>query len=324
MLNWEPREGSWAGIGIPEQIETPQRGATASTRALMDNMAFSVGPQVLEMEGIIEPVDGSWQLYAYKRWKVKSQLPGVDAIREAKEALSFLEFPNYLNELMPVIQFWLKMAEDTTGLSLLLQGQAVTDAVGVSQQLMNNSTTNLRIIVKSWDDDTCHPLMTAFYEWVQLYGPEDAKGDAVVEPLGSAALIVRELQQQALLQIGDRVLQPIFGISPKKWMQMYLEGFQVDYDTLAMTAEVKQKLEEAEQQDEAATKDFEQRLETFRAAMEEEDATLTFPQRLAKAQKALEQFSQPAAAPAIPAAGAAPPQEAPVNVDAALDTLGFE
>lgn len=249
ILCWESRENSWAGIGIPEQIETPQRGATASTRALQDNMGFSVGPQVLEMEGLIEPVDGSWTMYAYKRWTVKSQLPGVDAMKEAKEALSFLEFPNYLNELMPVIQFWLKMAEDTTGLSLLLQGQAVTDAVGVSQQLMNNSTTNLRLIVKLWDDEVCHPMMTAFYDWVQLYGPEDAKGDSVVEPMGSATLIVRELQQQALLQIGDRVLQPIFGISPQKWMQMYLEGFQVDFETLALTEEERAELKKAEEED---------------------------------------------------------------------------
>jgi len=42
FLNWEPREGSWAGIGIPEQIETPQRGLNSSVRALMDNMAHGV------------------------------------------------------------------------------------------------------------------------------------------------------------------------------------------------------------------------------------------------------------------------------------------
>lgn len=249
MLCWEPRDNSWAGIGIPEQMETPQRGLTASVRALMDNMGYSVGPQVLELDGIIEPIEGEdHNLRPYKRWKVKSGLPGVDAMSEAKNAMSFLEFPNYLNEIMPVIQFWLKMAEDTTGLSLLLQGQAVTDAVGVSQQLMNNSTTNLRLIVKEWDDKVCKPLLTDFYEWVQLYGPEEAQGDAVVEPLGSTTLIVKELQQQALLQIGPQVVQPIFGISPKKWMQAYLEGFQIDFENLALTDEEEQQLQQAAQQ----------------------------------------------------------------------------
>jgi len=245
FLPWEPREDSWAGIGIPEQIETPQRGLNSSVRALMDNMAYSVGPQVLEQEGVIEPEDGNWQPYPYKRWKIKSGLPGIDAVVEAKQALVFLEFPNYLNEIMPVINWWLKMAEDTTGLSLLLQGKAVTDAVGVSQQLMANATTNLRLVIKEWDDGTCTPLISGFYQWAQQYGPETAKGDAVVKPLGSAALIVRELQQQALLQIGDKVVQPIYGKSPKKWMDLYLEGFQVDPETLSLDEEERKVLEAA-------------------------------------------------------------------------------
>jgi len=245
FLNWEPRESSWAGIGIPEQIETPQRGLNSSVRALMDNMAYSVGPQVLEQDGVIEPVDGDWQPYPYKRWKITSGLPGVDATVEAKQALVFLEFPNYLNEIMPVISWWLKMAEDTTGLSLLLQGKAVTEAVGVSQQLMANATTNLRLVIKEWDDHTCTPLISAYYLWVQQYGPVSAKGDAVVKPLGSAALIVRELQQQALLQIGDKVVQPIYGKSPKKWMDLYLEGFQVDPETLSLDDEERKMLEDA-------------------------------------------------------------------------------
>ncbi len=245
FLSWEPRENSWAGIGIPEQIETPQRGLNSSVRALMDNMAYSVGPQILEQDGVIEPVDGDWQSYPYKRWKVTSGLPGVDATVEAKQALIFLEFPNYLNEIMPVISWWLKMAEDTTGLSLLLQGQAVTEAVGVSQQLMANATTNLRLVIKEWDDSTCTPLLSAYYLWVQQYGPASAKGDAVVKPLGSAALIVRELQQQALLQIGDKVVQPVYGKSPKKWMDLYLEGFQVDPETLTLDDEERKQLEAA-------------------------------------------------------------------------------
>jgi hypothetical protein len=277
MLCWEPRDNSWAGIGIPEQMETPQRGLTASVRALMDNMGYSVGPQVLELDGLIEPIDGEDnKLRPYKRWRVKSSLPGVDAMAEAKNAMAFLEFPNYLNDIMPVIQFWLKMAEDTTGLSLLLQGQAVTEAVGVSQQLMNNSTTNLRLIVKEWDDKVCKPLLTDFYEWVQLYGPEEAQGDAVVEPLGSTTLIVKELQQQALLQISQQVLQPIYGVSPKKWMQIYLEGFQIDIETLALSEEERQILEQAAQQPDpkVIAAQIEAQTEVYKADLKKEVDTL--------------------------------------------------
>lgn len=277
ILCWESRDKSWAGIGIPEQMETPQRGLIASVRALMDNMGYSVGPQVLQLDGLIEPIDGDdTELYPYKHWKVKSGLPGIDAMAEAKNAMAFLEFPNYLDKIMPVIQFWLKMTEDITGLSLLLQGQAVTDAVGVSQQLMNNSTTNLRLIVKEWDDKVCKPMITSYYDWVQTYGPESAKGDAVVEPLGSTVLIVRELQQQALLQISQQVLQPIYGISPQKWMKIYLEGFQIDIETLALTDEERQQLQAAEQQPDPKiiVAQIEAQAEVYKADLKKEVDTL--------------------------------------------------
>lgn len=348
MLCWELRDNSWAGIGIPEQMETPQRGLIASVRALMDNMGYSVGPQVLEMDGLIEPIDGNdVKLRPYKRWRVKSGLPGIDAMTEAKNAMAFLEFPNYLNEIMPVIQFWLKMAEDTTGLSLLLQGQAVTDAVGVSQQLMNNSTTNLRLIVKEWDDKVCKPLLKDFYEWVQLYGPDEARGDAVVEPLGSTTLIVKELQQQALLQISQQVLQPIYGVSPKKWMESYLEGFQIDMETLELSEEERQQLETAskqpdpkviaaqiEAQAEVYKADLKKEVDTLRLALEAQFKRLSLEQAQAatqiKSDTALVQKQmdvQGKMADTQQKIGVSPetiPEKPAVDVESALSTLGLQ
>ncbi len=346
MLCWEPRDNSWAGIGIPEQMETPQRGLTASVRALMDNMGYSVGPQVLELDGLIEPIDGDdTRLRPYKRWRVKSGLPGVDAMSEAKNAMAFLEFPNYLNNIMPVIQYWMDMAERTTGLSLLLQGQAVTDAVGVSQQLMNNSTTNLRLIVKEWDDKVCRPLLTNFYEWVQLYGPEEARGDAVVEPLGSTTLIVRELQQQALLQISQQVLQPVYGVSPKKWMETYLEGFQIDMEQLALTEEERQQLEAAAQQPDpkVAAAQIEAQAEVYKADLKKEVDTLKLALEAQFKKLSLEQAQNEAQLKSdtalvqetikgenstvdgsVTAPKSAKPAEEPVNVDEALSMLGLQ
>lgn len=355
MLCWEPRDGSWAGVGIPEQMETPQRGLTASVRALMDNMGYSIGPQVLEMDGLIEPIDGEdTKLRPYKRWRVKSGLPGVDAMTEAKNAMAFLEFPNYLDAIMPVIRYWLEMAESTTGLSLLLQGKAVTDAVGVSQQLMNNSTTNLRLIVKEWDDKVCKPLLEDFYEWVQLYGPEEAQGDAVVEPLGSTSLIIKELQQQALLQISQQVLQPIYGISPKKWMETYLEGFQIDMETLALTEEESTKLEQAAQQPdpkvvvaqieaqaEVYKADLRKEVDRLKIALDAQFKRLSLEQAQAEAQiksdttltkeamktgQATKEDVTPAQAPVVEPMqeSLAEPKQNAVDINAALGILGLQ
>lgn len=251
MLKWEARPDSWAGIGIPEQLETPQRGLNASVRAGNDNMAWSVGPQVLHRDGLIEPADGEdWTPHPYKRWKVLTEqlqaLTGKEM--DPKIAMQFLEFPNYLDKILPWIEFWLRMAENTTGLPLLLQGHASTDSVGVTQAMQNASTTNLRLFVKHWDDDVCTPFIQRMYEWVQRYGPEVARGDAVAHALGSSILITRETQQQAIVQFLDRAVQPIYGISPAKLSRAFFEGMQINPDTLMMDEEEKAQLEAAQQQ----------------------------------------------------------------------------
>jgi hypothetical protein len=242
---------------------------------------------------------------------------------------------------MPVISWWLKMAEDTTGLSLLLQGKAVTEAVGVSQQLMANATTNLRLVIKEWDDHTCTPLITAYYLWVQQYGPASAYGDAVVKPLGSAALIVRELQQQALLQIGDKVIQPVYGKSPKKWMDLYLEGFQVDPETLTLDEEERKQLEAAanEKDVKVVVAEIQSESNRYRADLKtefdklqlsvESQLELLMADNAANAEqlgaqvKVFQELLKVGQSPASAAAKAAPaPEPTPEpDIDAALDIL---
>ena len=362
VLPWEPREDSWAGVGIPEQIETPQRGLNAAVRSLMDNMGYSVGPQVIELGDVLRPKDGDdSQMRPYKHWVVdiealRTLMLGGQEIDPAK-AMVFLEFPNYLNKIMPVIQYWLKMAEDTTGLPLLLQGQATTDAVGVSQQLMNNSTTNLRLIVKSWDDCVCRPNIEDAYEWAQLYGPDSVKGDAKAISLGSSTLLVKELQMQAMLQIGDRVVQPIYGLSPKKWMRAFLEGFQIDADHLALDPDEQQQLEAAANQPDprveaaniqgqvqmqiAQLKDATDRLrlaieaQSKAASIQQASEAVQTQGEANVAQELIKQQGEHerkgaeiAAEPAAPAAGAKgngeTPPEPEMDVDAALNTLGLQ
>lgn len=275
MLLWEKRQDSWAGIGIPEQIETPQRGLNASVRAGNDNMGWSVGFQLILGKGL-EALDGdSFNIHAYKIWRDTTDslmaLVG-DKARNPKDALGTIEFPNHLEKILPWINFWLQMAESTTGLTLLMQGQKATDSVGVSQMLMNSSTTNLRMFIKHWDDDVCAPIVQRMYEWVQLYGPESAKSDAVAAPLGSSALITRELQQQALVQLLDRTVQPVYGKSPKKTMDMFLEGMQFDPEQLDLDEEERARLEQAANAPDPKVLVEQMRAETDRYIAELKDA----------------------------------------------------
>jgi hypothetical protein len=255
FLVWEARNDSPAGISIPEQIETPQRGLNAAVRAAQDNLGWSVGPGLLFRQGRIQPLAGEgWQHYPYKVYEVTEDALAAMQGKESRpeDALKFLEFPNYLAQILPWINYWLQMAEQTTGLPLMLQGQKVTDSVGVTNALLGSSTTNLRLFIKHWDDDNCAPIVTDYYNWVQLYGPERAQSDAVAHALGSSILVEKELQQQAMLQLVDRAVQPVYGLSPKRLMRRLVEGFGINHEDVQITPEEEEQLRAAEQQPEAA------------------------------------------------------------------------
>lgn len=249
FLKWEERVDSPFGIGIPEQLETPQRGLNAAVRAAADNLAWSVGPGMLHWAGLIEPEDGNFKHHPYKVYKVAVDHLQVLTGKEMdpKKALQFLEFPNYLGDILPWINYWLQMAETTSGLPLLLQGQKASDSVGVTNALMSASTTNLRLFIKHADDDVIRPIIQENYAWTQLYGPENLKTDAVAYALGSSILVERELQQQAIIQTLDRAVQPIFGLSPSQLARRFVESFGLNYDDVKMTEEEKAQLEAAEQ-----------------------------------------------------------------------------
>jgi hypothetical protein len=216
-------------------------------------MAMSVGFLILVREGLVEPFEGDdWTIRPYKKLRViadqLSGLIGKDVSPE--QAFSAIEFPNHLPQILSWIEFWLKMAEQSSGLPLLLQGSKTTDSVGVAQQLMNSATANLRSFIGRIDNDVIAPFIQACYSWVQKYGPAAARGDAVAFAMGSAALIVRETQLQALIQFGDRVLQPAYGMSPKRYAKLFMEANQLDPERLLPDeAELEEMKAAAEQDD---------------------------------------------------------------------------
>jgi hypothetical protein len=65
---WQRRAGHWAGIGVAEQIVTPQRIVNAATRAMLNNAGKSAGTQIVVDRDAIVPADGSWTITPDKVW----------------------------------------------------------------------------------------------------------------------------------------------------------------------------------------------------------------------------------------------------------------
>jgi hypothetical protein len=227
IMPWQRREGSPWGTGVAMQINTPQRMLTAAARNLMDNAGLSAGPQIIVRKSAVTPADGQWALTPRKFWWVNDDAD----VAAVNQALMAVNIPTMQQELHNIIQLALKMAEDVTGLPMLMQGQGgqAPDTVGGMQMLHNNASSVLRRIARLFDDRVTEPHIRRYYDWLMTYGEDDSiKGDFHIDARGSSALVERDLQNQAILQMGALVMNPAFGVDPEKWFTEALKAQRLD------------------------------------------------------------------------------------------------
>jgi hypothetical protein len=254
VMPWQRRQLMPWGIGVARQLNTPQRMLNAAARNMMDNAGLSAGPQIVMKRGIVTPADGKWEITPRKQWWINED---ADAM-QVQHAFMAIQIPAMQVELNNIIQFALAMAEQTTGLPMLMQGQSgqtgpAGETVGGMTILMNNASTVLRRLARTFDDYITEPHIRRFYEWLMLYGEnDDEKGDFVIDARGSSALVERDLQNQAVMQLGQMVLNPAFGISPDRWMREALKAQRLDPEKFLLTPEEKQALQQQAAQQQQA------------------------------------------------------------------------
>lgn len=226
VMVWQKKAGHWAGIGVSRQIRTPQEIVVGAGRNLMDNAGIAGGPQLVIQQGVVAPHDG---VYAVTPWKV--WLAGSEAdMANIDKAFRFVTIPMLQVELMAIIQLGLKLAEDVTGLPLLLQGQqgGAPDTLGGLQIMNNNSSTVLRRLARLFDDLITEPHVRRYYAYLLIYGEDNEKGDFQIDARGSSALVQRDVENQAVGEMANIVSNPIFGVDPKKWFAEWCKSKHLD------------------------------------------------------------------------------------------------
>jgi len=239
---WQRRPGSWAGVGIGEQVNMPQRTVNAATRSMLNNAGICAGGQIVVDRGCIQPLDGNWTIYPNKLWE-KSADATVDDVRKA---FAVFEFPNVTAQLMQIIEYGFRLAEECTNIPLISQGQSgpsTPDTYGAAQLQNNNANQLLRNVGYQFDDYITEPVVQMHYEWLLLDPevPEDEKGDWEINAHGSIALVERAIQDQTILQLGAMVMNPAFGMSPPRWFEQMLRSKRLDPRDFEMTDEEKQR-----------------------------------------------------------------------------------
>lgn len=233
---WQRVQGSWAGKGVARQIRSPQRIINAATRNMMDNAALSSGPQIIVDKKGITPADKTWEITPRKVWFATDEL----GTGQVSAGITAINIPSLQGELQAIIQYALKMAEDVTGIPLILQGQQgkAPETVGGMQLLHNNATTVLRRLARNFDDQIIIPHIKRYYQWLMLYSDnEDAKGDFTIQALGSTALLERDIEATALVQLSQFAMDPRFGVKPREWFRELIKSQGLDPDKFMMTEE---------------------------------------------------------------------------------------
>lgn len=218
FMCWQRVAGSPFGIGIARQIRACQAILNSHVRAMMENAGLSSGPQIIIARGSIVPADQNWEVTPRKIWYLK---PDAD-IQNVQNALNAVQIPSIQAELLAAIDFALKMAENVTGLPILLQGQqgptGVPDTVGGMQILVANASSLLRRMARIFDDYLIKPHIGAYYDYMMLYC-EDAsvKGDFRVVARGSSALVKRDQRNAFITQVAPTMMaNPAYGIDPTR------------------------------------------------------------------------------------------------------------
>ena len=224
---WETNDKSPFGYGVPHLIRTQQRVLNAGWRQIMDNAALSVGPQVILKTSAIEPADGVWEMTGRKIWRC------IDSTANVQDAMHLVDIPMHIQELEAISKMAMDFIDLESAVPQISQGEqgSAPDTVGGLTILMNNANVVLRRIIKQFDDHLTVPLLTRFYDWNMAYNPKKSiKGDYVVDAKGSTALLVRDMQNQALLQLGQYQQSPIISgmVNWDEWFKESLKANHID------------------------------------------------------------------------------------------------
>lgn len=240
VVPWQRRSDSVWGVGVARQGRTPQEMLNASARAMMDNAGNSSGPQLVIRQNAIVPADGDWTIRPNKLWVATHE----SDTRPVSDAIISINIPMMQQELSNIIMMAKKEMEDATGVSFLLMGQqgSAPDTVGGMELVNKNASAFLREKARIFDEMITEPHIKRYNDWLQMYGPDEEKGEVAIKAVGSSSLVEREIQSMETMQILQMSANPAFGLDPAKAIKEFLRAKRFDPVKFELDEEQKAKM----------------------------------------------------------------------------------
>jgi len=231
---WRQADDSPYGYGLPNELEHQQRVVNSAWRQVMDNARFAVGSQIVFLDGVV-PTDGSREITPGKLWSASP-----DKIDDARKAMAAIDIPSHLGELLQIAEKAMEYADMETSMPQIIGGEqgSAPETVGGMVMLNNNAQAVLRLRVKLYDDDITNPHISRYYDWNMANNPDnEIKGDMEVDARGSTALLEKDIQNQATLNLAAVTSNPRYAayLDPKEELKVVLKAFKIQPETIMAT-----------------------------------------------------------------------------------------
>jgi hypothetical protein len=247
---WEKVQGSCRGYGVPYLMRAEQSVVNAAWRQMMDNSGVTAGPQIVTNRRLVRPADGQWSLRPFKFWDL------LDETADPRQAFFAVEFASHQAELAGIIELAEKLGDQSSSVPTMVTGEqgSAPSTVGGMQLLMNSANVVLKRLVKQYDDYVTKKHVRRYYDYNMAYSDKDEiKGDFQVDARGSTALVTRDVQNQAILNLLAAAANPAFApmVDSKKLFEKALQAQYIDpKDVMLPDERIEQNMQAAaEQQD---------------------------------------------------------------------------
>jgi hypothetical protein len=233
---WRKADDSPYGFGLCDELESQQRVVNAAWRQVMDNGRTSLGGQIVMKKGMVIPQNSSYEITPNKIWLAKDELEDV------RQAFSVFEFSSHLEELLAIAQAAMQFADMESSMPQIMGGTEqqgnTPQTVGGMIMLFNNANVVLRQRVKLYDDCITRPHVSRYYDWKMSNDPDpEIKGDFEVDARGSSALIERDIQNQALLNLANITNNQRYvpHLKEREELKAILKAFRVNPEEIMKT-----------------------------------------------------------------------------------------
>lgn len=220
---YETVPGRIWGRGVPAQMKNSTALYNSATRAEVDNMAWSVGPEVgIDLARISERTDVTTH-YPMKTWFFKNfeggQLP-----------ISFFQPASNVQHMELIKESVLRQIQRETSLPDFAQGlpgasQHNRTAEGAAMQ-QNAALTFTRSVVGNIDTYWTGQMMTSLYHWNMDFNPnEEIKGDLKVVATGVMGAIAKDVLNTRISILMNGVGDELkYHVNPAKTVEYWLKG----------------------------------------------------------------------------------------------------